>query len=525
MKKWLYWGSLFAILLVLVGWRFKVQKDANSPTGPKPGGGGKTTAVAVTKAGPRVILQTVQSVGNLESPIKVEISPKVSGRIDYLEAREGDIVTPGQLLLKVNPSDLEGAVVQQQASVAEAKSRLAQAELTAGATDVGIASQMRQQGSALASAKADYEQVQRNFDAQVAAAEAQVAAALEAVKSARSAVAKEQATLQNVQSHCDRIRGLYAKGFTAAQDLDDARTAVEVQKRSVEVAESQVSSAQSQVQVQQQNLSIVKRKGQSDIAASLARLDQAKAGAEVASANRSQSPAYRQNIEALKSQLAAAIAQQRQAESRLQDTVVSSTITGTVTARKADPGGLATPGQPVLEVQFLDWLYATTAVPIDAGPQIHAGQTAQISIDALPGTVLQGSIANINPAADPSSRQFGIKVKLDNRKHLLRPGMYARVSIITGRVSAAVSVPREAINRSKQDGSPTVTVISKDNVAEVRPVVLGPSDDSSTQILSGVRAGEQVVILTFTDLHKGQKVTLDLKSSKDEAGKGEKPHG
>src|SRR5437763_10485093 len=161
------------------------------------GKGGPAAVVQVASVQHRVIIQTIQSVGNVESPYKIEISPKTAGRIMYLEVREGDPVTQGEVLLKIDPSDLQGAVVQQQASVAEARSRLAQAQITTNATDVGITSQIQQQVAGLASAQADYNQTLRNYDAQVAQAQAQVDAATQAVQSALAGVNKENATLAN----------------------------------------------------------------------------------------------------------------------------------------------------------------------------------------------------------------------------------------------------------------------------------------------------------------------------------------
>jgi HlyD family secretion protein len=270
-----------------------------------------------------------------------------------------------------------------------------------------------------------------------------------------------------------------------------------------------VSSAQSQVQVQEQSLLIAKRKGLADIAAGKAGVDVGKETLRVATANRSQSPAYKQNLDALQSQVTAAVAQLNQAQARLADTVIRATIAGTVTARKADPGALSSPGSPVLEIQSLDWLYVTATLPIEFSSEIHAGQTAEIRIDELRGKLFSGPITNINPAADPQSRQFGIKVRLNNPTHAVRPGMYGQVKIVTGDVDAKVVVPREAV-QTDSDGHTTVTVIDKDSIAHVRPVTLGVSDAQGVQILSGVRAGEKVVVLTYTLLKDGKKVSVSM---------------
>jgi RND family efflux transporter MFP subunit len=299
------------------------------------------------------------------------------------------------------------------------------------------------------------------------------------------------------------------------REREDAKTALDTQKNIVQIAVGQLASANSQVDQAQQNLAILKRKGVSDIAASKATLNQAQAAIRLATENQSQGPAYKQNLIALQGQVDATNAQLQQAQSKLADTVVRSTINGIVTARKSDPGALASPGTPILEVQYLDWVFISSTFPIDASAQIHNGQTAQVTIDALPGRKFSGLVTNINPAADPQSRQFGIKVRLENKNHAVRPGMYARVSIVTNKVDAGVVVPKEAL-LTDSSGNSTVVVVS-DGIAHVNPVKIGARDDRGTQIIDGVRAGESVVVLTFNPLKDGQKVkATDLKA---ESGK------
>ena len=469
--------------------------------------GGAAAAVEVTKAVGRTITETLESVANVESPYKVQISPRTSGRINYLEVREGDPVRPGQVLLGIDPAELEGAVSQAQANVAEARSRLAQAKITQGATSVGISSEIKQQQAAVTSAQAELNQVKKNADSQVQAAQAQVSAANSGVENAQASLEREQASLKNAETRLKRITDLYEQGFIAAQDVDDARTAADVQRGAVSVAQGQVRSAGSQLNVQKQNLSIAQQKGKSDIAASAAKLAQAKAQLEVARANQSQNPAYRENIAALQSSVTAALGQLQQAQSRIADTKVRSPIAGTVTMRNGDQGALANPGTAVLEVQFLDWLYVTSSVPVESSSLIRKGQTAQITLDAFPGRTFSGPITNVNPAADPTSRQFEIQIRVENPRHDIRPGMYGRLNIVTGQTQADVVVPREAVKTDAQ-GRSSVTVVDAENVAHVREVKLGVQDAKGIQILEGVSAGDRVVTLTYSPVRDEQKVTL-----------------
>jgi RND family efflux transporter MFP subunit len=469
--------------------------------------GGAIAEVQVAPTTSRLIVQRLQSVGDIQSPEVLEVSPITAGRIDYLNAREGDPVTVGEVLLKIDPSDLQGAMLQQQANLAEARARLAQAKVTQNATSVGVKSQIQLQKATLRSDKADLALAQQNYDAEVEAAQSQVSAAESGVTNAQAALDKENANLRNVQLTYDRTLNLFKQNFIASQDVDNAKTALDVEKGSVGVAKAQLQAAQAVLKGQQDNLTIAKNKGQADIAAAKATVAEAEANVKLAQANKSERPAYQENLNALQSEVSSAVDQLAQAQARLAATVITSTMIGTVTARKADPGDLATPGSPVLEVQFLDWLYVTSTLPIDFSTQIHSGQIASITIDGLPGKTFTGPITNINPAADPQSRQFGIKVRLDNKNHMVRPGMYGRVSVVTNQVFANVVVPKEAVQTSSA-GASTVTVVGKDSVAHVRKVTVGASDESGVQIVSGVAAGDQVVVLSYNALKDGQKVKI-----------------
>src|SRR5690349_8272826 len=131
MKKFFAIGVFVVALGALIGWRMMAKKAAtdelNKTQQARRGG---ATNVQLATAVSRDIVQSLETVGSVESPYNVKLSPKVAGRIDYLEVREGTAVKPGQILVKIDPTEVEGQVLQQQAAVAEARSRLAQAQLT-----------------------------------------------------------------------------------------------------------------------------------------------------------------------------------------------------------------------------------------------------------------------------------------------------------------------------------------------------------------------------------------------------------
>ncbi|OPZ86653.1 MAG: Efflux pump periplasmic linker BepF [bacterium ADurb.Bin429] len=595
MKKWLMVLVPLIILGTLIGWRLREKRAAETEeAGPRMRGG--PASVEMTLPSRRDVMKTYQATGSIESIREVKLSPKISGRIEYLAVREGDRVTPGQVLARLDQSEVLAQVRQQQANLAEAKARLAQAQLNQFPVDAAVRTQIRQQEAALASAEDELRQAQHtrvaqldaiaaslddakgkveNAAATLASAEAdlrqaettriaqleaskadvenartRIETAVAAVANAAAQVKSAQANLENATAKYERIHALYLKGYVAAQDVDDAKTAVRVQQSGVETAKGQqqsataaLASAQAQMRATEQQATITRAKVDADIESARARVTQmkaavesakaqqrsaeqqakitrvkadgdvtsaqtrvtqAKAALEYARANAKSSPAFEQNLEALRAGIAAEQASLDSIRVKLLDTEIRSPLSGVVSARAQEVGGLSSPGQAILTVQATNSIWVTIAAPADVCRRLHLNQPAQVEFDELDLRV-SGRIAQINPAADPQSRQYTVRVILDNRDGLYTPGMFARVTLVTEEVKQALAVPNEAI-RLNGDSSAFVYAVGTDNTVRQRPVTLGISDGNWTAIQSGLQSGERVVTMSATRLSDGQQV-------------------
>jgi HlyD family secretion protein len=531
MKRWL----IVLIPLILLGGLI-VQKlgakraEAASQITQKEKRAKAPKSVAIAPVVMRDIVRTFEGVGSVESPLNVEIAPKVTGRIDFLQVREGDPVTQGQVLARIDDSQIQAEVHQQQANVAEAASRLSQAQITQSPTLTAVGTEIRRQQAAVASAKANYNEARQTYNAQVASAEADVTDAQSRINSANADIANAQAVIQSAEANLEngktklsRLETLLTKGYVSKEETEDARAQVKVLQGNLAVANGQLgqaqaalASAQAQKQSAQKKAEIVAAQGRANIAAAKAEVQQAQAALVAANSNTAQKSAYAQNLSALRSVLTAAQAQLRSAQAQLGDTVLRSPINGFVTDRLMDPGAITGPGQPILKVQTVRQVWLTVPVPEEVLTKTHPGQTAEVSFDALPGRKFTSRVSRINPAADPLSRQFTVRFTLDNPEDLIKPGMFGRVTMVTDRVKDAVVVPREAIQKGK--GGPTVTVVNAKEETEKRSVVLGAEDPEGIQVTQGVQPGEKVVVLTAMPLKEGQTVSTGGKSR----GKGRK---
>lgn len=505
----------------LIGWRMITKRqETKAQTDQRAARSKAAPVVSVKAAELRDIVQTYVGVGTVESPFNVKIATKITGRIDYLQLREGDRVSVGQVMARIDPAEIQADVSQKQAAFAEAQSRLAQAQLTQNPTNVSVATQIRQQAAGLTSAQADYNQASQNYASQLAAAEAAVTDARGRVNNANAsignanaAIRSAQANLDNAQAKFRRIQQLYSEGFIAAQDVDDARTTVSVQQGALDVANGQLDSAKSvkdsavaQRESARKQADIVATKGKADIEAARARVHQAEAALDFAKSNVAQRPAYQQNLAALRSAASAAEGALHNSQAQLKETTILSPINGFVTSRLMDPGSVATPGQPILAVQMLSQVWVTVPVPEEVSRKIVMGQPIPFTFDGLPGRTFVGKVTQLNPSADAMSRQFAVRALLDNPGNLIKPGMFARAAIEIDRVRAAVVVPLEAVVPGK-DGL-TVVTVGDDAVAHRRIVKTGASDSAGIAILEGVQAGERVVTLSTSPVKDGVKVRV-----------------
>ncbi|MEN6371809.1 MAG: efflux RND transporter periplasmic adaptor subunit [Armatimonadota bacterium] len=505
MKRWLSIVLPVFLLGSLVSWRLVQKRAQNAAQSQQMGARMKgPVSVALGKVEIKDLSSTFDAMGSVEAPMSVKIAPKTTGQIEYLDVHEGDRVRKGQILVKISASDVEAQVQQAMAAVAEARYRLAQAQMTQNPTDVSVNTQITQQKSALASAVADYEQARKSADAQISAAQANLKDSESKIANAKAAVNSAQANVDNAQTKFDRIQSLYEKGYIAAQDVDDAKAALTVQKSNLEIANGQLRSTFLQKDAVAEQLNVTKAKAASDTAAAKAKLTQTKASLTYATANTSQKSAYRQSIAALRASVDAAVAGLRSAQSKRQDTVLRSPLDGFVTGRYADPGAIASPTQPVLAVQFTKQIWVSVSVPEDVCARIHIGQPSKLSFDAFPDKTFEASVIQINPSADSMSRQFTVRVIMANPNNKFKPGMFAHVSIETDHVHNAIVVPREAV-LTDRDGKYLMTV-EADKTAKRIPVTPQGGDESFINIGSALKPGDSVITMSSMPVKDGQMV-------------------
>ena len=196
-----------------------------------------------------------------------------------------------------------------------------------------------------------------------------------------------------------------------------------------------------------------------------------------------------ERVEALRAQSEAAKAQDSGARAMLGYTRLRAPFAGVVTARLADPGTLASPGVPLLQVDSSGPLQLQVTVDESAIGTVRKGMKVSVSIDGAPTANVTGTVADIVPAADPASHSFTVKVDLTSSAKL-HAGMYGTAAFATG-TRQAILIPRSAV--VLRGSLACAYVLDSTGIAQLRYLTLGAAQENNVEVLSGISAGEKLV--------------------------------
>jgi membrane fusion protein, heavy metal efflux system len=181
----------------------------------------------------------------------------------------------------------------------------------------------------------------------------------------------------------------------------------------------------------------------------------------------------------------------RQVDSSL---IVPSPITGMITDRSAATGQFVQPGTAPAPISVADisTMWMNAFVVESEIPSIALGQEVEATVAAYPDRIFQGIVTKIGAAVDPATRRLFVRSEIKDPEGLLRPGMFARFVIRTGKSFHSPAIPLSGIVR-EGDGTMSAWVTEDGSVFTQRTVRTGLQQNGYHQILEGVQAGEMAV--------------------------------
>jgi membrane fusion protein, multidrug efflux system len=223
---------------------------------------------------------------------------------------------------------------------------------------------------------------------------------------------------------------------------------------------------------------------------SQARLASAEAALEMAASKRRQ-------VEARRSQAEAEVAAARVT---LGYATLTAPFAGLVTDRKADPGSLTTPGVPLLTLEREDDLRLEASIDESRLGLARIGERLAVELEGLNRTVM-GRVAEIVPSVDSSTRTITAKIDLPSTPGL-RSGMFARAAFAASERQALV-VPQSAV---LDRGQIRCVYVVDGDTAHLRFVTLGEGRDNGREVLSGLTAGERIIVAPPPLLTDGSRI-------------------
>ena len=542
-RVWMVWVAA-AVVLGGVG-VLAMRRSASSSTG-------IPTGVEIARAEVGDQQQKINATGVIASQIgtQVKIGSQVTGRILKLPADVGTHVQANQIVAVLDSPDIQAQVDQQkyavsaaEASLAQAKSRLQQAEETAGFTRQQTTAQIAQADAALHAAEAKVESSAAAARYQPTQTTANIRKSEAALSTAQSAVKQQQQTIrQEIQQAQSSLDTAQATADNAKRDVDRQRQLLKkgfIAQSVVDTADTTYRQAAANLESMKANLDIVREKTRADLQASQDQVDQAQATLAATQAGRFQDTVAEADLHSARETLrqsSAALALQktnlsqdrirlmaveesrsalRQAQETVLEThaqlryqnaqhdktVIRSPINGTVLSITAQQGeviaaGLAAP--TLITVADLDRLEVRAYVDETDLERVKLSMTAEVRVDAFAGRIFHGRVTKIASASTVKDNvvTYETTVAVSNPDKLLRPDMTTNVSFILSQRTNVLMVPSEAIHQ--ETTRYIVYVLHPERKGtervEIRKVDAGFDDGTHTEIRSGLRPGESVVL-------------------------------
>lgn len=466
--------TLVLVAIVAAG-GFAVKKASHKP--PKPP---RTATVAIGD-----IAETVTETGVVEPINKIDVKSKVAGKVLTIPIEEGEIVHEGQLIAEVDRSVIDPQIARTQADLDASKAKLAQSVAV-------YKLQIEQDSASIRESKAALQTAIAHLEAVKAAARPQeVAQQQEGVARAQIAVADAERTLK-------RKRALLDKGFVAQSEVDAAQVALDTARSSLTAAQEQLSLTKAGPRTE-------------DIADAASQVATARAQLDGARVNADQHRIRRFDIDQAQAAVQASEHDLAQLMVSLNDTHIVAPASGIVLKKYKQQNEIvqsATTGysdaQAILTSLGQGERVRVGINEVDVA-KLAVGQRTTITVDALPGVTIAGHVSEIAPTstgaladqstadASGSIAKFVVRISLDHPDPRLRPGMSAGVTITTRSRRQVLTVSSEVAPDAGQ--AATVKVLSQPGNRQVaKSVKLGLRSDSAIEIVSGLKAGDKVVI-------------------------------
>ena len=162
-------------------------------------------------------------------------------------------------------------------------------------------------------------------------------------------------------------------------------------------------------------------------------------------------------------------------------------------------------GTSVVTIMDYSSMLLEINLPESAINEIKVGQKAYITHYTLPKDTIIGEITELSPAISAETRTFKGKLVIDNKKLLIRPGMFVKADIVTESHSSTIVIPKNIVRNERNR---RIVFVVDQGIAQAKQVKLGLEEKNSVEVLSGLDKDDQLIVRGFETLRDGSKVKI-----------------
>ncbi|BAZ90087.1 RND family efflux transporter MFP subunit [Raphidiopsis curvata NIES-932] len=408
----------------------------------------------------------ITASGKVQPIQSVNVSPKNAGLLAELNVEQGEKVDQGQIIARMDDSEIRMGILQFQASLEQAEAQLADAQAGSRVEDIAQAKARVNQ------AKAQLEIIRSGSRSQE-------------IEQAKASVDGARSQLELTQARLNRYQNLAKEGAISQDTLDQYITENKRAKSNLQEAEKRLSLQQAGNRQQE------------------IRKQQAVVTQEIEGLRKLQNGSRPQEIVRLKAVVEAARSQLKRQQVQLEDTIIRAPFAGIITQKYANIGAFVTPTTSASSstsatsssiVALARGLEVLALVPEADIARIKQGQQVEIITDAYPEQVFTGRVRLIAPEAviEQGVTSFQVRIFIVNGGDKLRSGLNVDVTFLGDRLEDAITIPTVAI--LTEDGKTGVLVPDSDNKPEFREITIGAQIKNETQVLTGIQTGDLIFI-------------------------------
>jgi len=395
----------------------------------------------------------VSASGHTEAARIQSLSFRLSGTVDEVLVADGDRVSEGQPLARLDTEDLERSLEQAQATLATSEAQLRRAQIAPSAEDIAAAR------AAVASAQARLDELKRGPSERD-------------IELAKLAIDQAKNSLWGAQANRDATKGspIASGGQKDAAEAQVLNAELAVRQAEINYAklieppsEAAILQAEQQLAQAQSSLAtLLSTPRAEDVAVAEAQVAQARVGVEVAKAN-------------------------------LERAVLCAPFAGEVASITVDPGDIVSTGTSVATLVETDGYDIIIAVDETEIGQVDVGQEARVTLDAYPDQTIDGHVTRVDLVGTVNQAivTYEVAIVLEPTDLAIRPMMTAAADIVVDRKDDVLLVPVRALRRDAQG---RYVEVLRNGVPTRVPVVTGLANTQVAEVLDGLEEGQEVIV-------------------------------